>query len=161
MNIEIQSLKSGLTNKISINQELKVDKDLLKTTDLLDLKDVVVTGDISLSYNDYNLSLKVTGEMVLPCSLTLKPVNNPFIISIEGEYQELMADFGENTRKSENTLDIFPIIWENILVEIPMRVVSEDAETLKKGNGWNFIDDEKINNSPFEKLNELLDRKEV
>ena len=30
-----------------------------------------------------------------------------------------------------NTLDIFPIIWENILMEIPMKVVSEKAKDFK------------------------------
>ena len=130
MNIDIQKLKSGLVNKIEVNQELKVDKELLKTTDLIDLKNVLVTGDISLSYSDYHLSLNVAGEMILPCSLTLKPVNIPFNISIVGEYQELITDFLENTRKSENTLDIFPIIW--YLLERSVKQEEEKEEPIIK-----------------------------
>ncbi len=161
MQIEIQTLKSGIKDYIEVDNKIEFEDELLKTTDLLSLNDVKVKGTISLSYNDYYLSLDITGEMVLPCALTLKPVNVPFSIKIEDDYQKLIENIDEFVKKSENTLDIFPIIWENILMEIPMRVVSEKASPLREGNGWKFIDDEEINTSPFEKLNELLDRKEV
>ena len=40
----------------------------------------------------------------------------------------------------ENLLDIFPIVWENILMEVPMRVVSSDVSDVPlEGNGWKFI----------------------
>lgn len=162
MNISIQTLKSGLTDVVLVDQELCYQKDLLVNTDLLDLTDVKVEGEITSSYDDYDLNLKVKGMMVLPCALTLKPVSYPFSFLIQGNYQELMEELGEITKKNENTLDIFPIIWENILMEIPMRVVSEDADPIKEGNGWKLVtEDEKVRNSQFDKLNELLERKEV
>ena len=67
----------------------------------------------------------------------------------------------ENPEKyinSKNSLDILPIIWENILMEIPMRVVSEDAEDVAlSGDGWKFITgEEKTENSELSKLKDLL-----
>lgn len=161
MNIDIKTLKSGLKDYISIEEELIVDKENFKNTDLLDLKNVTVKGTIKNSYDDYYLDLKVEGVMILPCALTLVPTEYKFSFLIEGDYQELTEDI-ENTKKYENTLDIFPILWENILMEIPMRVVNENAEPLTKGDGWSIITgEEHLKNSQFDKLNELLERKEV
>ena len=57
---------------------------------------------------------------------------------------------GENNDNSleiiQNRLDIFPIIWQYILVDVPLRVLHPDAkEEKKEGNGWRLIteDDEK------------------
>ena len=66
----------------------------------------------------------------------------------------------ENARNFTNTLDIFPIIWENILMEIPMKVVSEEIDDVKtSGNGWRLITDEENSkdiNPELEKLKDLL-----
>ena len=67
---------------------------------------------------------------------------------------------GKKLKNIENSIDILPIIWENILIEIPMRVVSEGAEDLSlHGDGWELITEEKPkqeHNPELEKLKELL-----
>ena len=103
---------------------------------------------------EYQLDLNIKGEMILPCSLTLEPVNYPFDIKID----ENLDEFIENTKKTQKTIDILPIIWENILMEIPMKVVSPKAKNMKtKGDGWELITDSesKANNS-LAKLKDLL-----
>ena len=78
--------------------------------------------------------------MVLPCSISLKPTEYPFTIKIDDDIIEKEL---ENTRNSGNSIDIFPIIWENIVMEIPLKVVNDDLSDVKKeGNGWKFITDE-------------------
>ena len=96
--------------------------------------------------------------MIIPCALTLKPVEYPFSIKIEGDLEEIAEENPEKYINSKNSLDILPIIWENILMEIPMRVVSEDAEDITlSGDGWKFITgEEKTENSELSKLKELL-----
>lgn len=82
--------------------------------------------------------------MVLPCAITLKPVDYPFSIEFDKSLEEICEETTENLKKDENTLDILPIIWENILMEIPMKVVSKDANTSNlKGDGWEFVTNER------------------
>ena len=57
---------------------------------------------------------------------------------------------GENGEKSleiiQNSLEIFPIIWQYILVDVPLRVLHPDAkEESLEGDGWRLIteDDKK------------------
>lgn len=161
MNIDLLSLKSGISNRFEIHEPIVVDENLLKQTELLELKDAKVDGYVFLdSLGEYQLVLNIEGVMVLPCAVTLKPVSYPFHIEIEGNIQELMDEILENTKKVENSIDIFPIIWENILMEIPLRVVAEDAkEVTMAGEGWRFVTDTEskgTTNSELEKLKDLF-----
>jgi uncharacterized protein len=140
-------------------------QDEIKGTDLLKLDDVKVEGEIfKNSLGNIELNLDVEGVMVLACAITLKPVNYPFSIEISGEIEELMQNFEENQRNFQNSIDILPIIWENILMEIPMRVVSEEAKNSdinREGNGWKFVTEEEEKTSPLSELMDMLDDSEV
>ena len=119
---------------------------------------------IKNSLDNIELSLIVNGVMVLPCAITLKPVNYPFTIEINGQYEELLQEFDENSTNFQNTIDILPIIWENILMEIPMRVVSDevkDSEVNMKGDGWSFTTRDEDANSPLSELMDYIDDSEV
>ena len=155
MIFDITRLNNNIDKSIIVNEKYSFSKNELSGTDLLELNDVSIDGEIfKNSLGNIELSLEVNGVMVLPCAITLKPVNYPFNIEISGELDELME---ENSKKFQNTIDILPIIWENILMEIPMRVVSPDAEDLKlKGDGWRLITDEEETSSPLAELEDLL-----
>ena len=93
--------------------------------------------------------------MVLPCAITLKPTDYKFSVDINEKVEE-------NEENYTNTLDIFPIIWENILMEIPMRVVSPGAEDIKmSGDGWKLVTDDDVTSSPFAELADMLNDREV
>lgn len=161
MNIDLTNLKNRSMKKLMIHENLEINYDLLKDTELLDLKDVMVDGTIFLdSFDEYQISLEIHGTMILACAITLKPVSYPFHIEVEGNVEELMNEIDENVKKSENSIDIFPIIWENILMEIPLRVVAEDArEVTMAGEGWKFVSDtnkQGTTNSEFDKLKDLF-----
>ena len=60
----------------------------------------------------------------------------------------------------QNTIDILPILWQNIIVEIPLKVTTHEDVDLK-GDGWRLISEEdyekeRSQNSPFSNLEELL-----
>ncbi len=159
MNIDITRLKSGMVDEIEINEKVFFDENELKKVNIIKLDDVMVTGFITKSGNDdYFLNARVYGTMVLPCSLTLKPTNYKFETNIEGIIGEMLSEIGKNDKISTNTIDILPIIWENILVEIPMSVINEDDDKIKlKGEGWEVLTDEiKHSNPELEKLKDLL-----
>ncbi len=155
MNIDIRRLKSNVDSFIEVDEDVKIDKKLLEENNIIDIKDMKVTGTISNDYEEYYLNLSIKGTLVLPCSITLNPTDYPIDVKIEGNSQELYEEIKEFCQNDENTLDIFPIIWENILMEIPIRVVSNGAE-LKDGGNYKVITDDTPSSSPFDKLNELL-----
>ena len=140
--------------KIIVDTKVTFPKGILKKAGILSMDEVEVKGEITSDLGEYFLNISLKGKMVLPCSLTLEPVDYPFTLEIDENLNELM----ENFKKSQKTIDILPIIWENILMEIPMKVVSPKAKNMKtKGDGWELITDSesKANNS-LAKLKDLL-----
>ncbi len=162
MIIDITKLKSNIVDKIDIDEEVIVDSELLKETDIIELKDTLVKGFITKDdLNSYNLNVIISGTMVLPCSVSLKPTNYEFSCSIDENIEELLEELGKTLKNSENTIDIFPIIWENILMEIPMHIVNEDIHDVKlSGDGWRVIteveDDSESVNPELQKLKDLF-----
>ena len=144
----------NIKDEIKIDEEVTFPKEDLDKAKILDMKKVKVTGKIIPDLDDYQIDINIKGKMILPCSLTLEEVEYPFDINVI----ENLSEIDENYKKSEKTIDILPIIWENILMEIPMKVISPKSKDMKtKGDGWELITDskEKCNNS-LAKLKDLL-----
>ncbi len=159
MNIDITKLRSGIEDYITINETYTFSKEELKNSGILELNNIKINGEITKnSIDDYNINIIVEGIMVLPCSVTLKPVNYDFNINIEGNLIEMLSEFNENYENNQKTIDIFPIIWENILMEIPIRIVSDDISDVKtRGEGWELITEDKNPVNPnLAKLKDLL-----
>ena len=97
MNIDITKLKNSVVKVIEVDEIANFNEEDIKKADMLDLKDVKVTGQISKNNLDsYNVYLKVSGEMILTCAITLKPVNYPFNIEIDEIFSE---DASEMSKK--------------------------------------------------------------
>lgn len=159
MLIDLVRLKNDIDEYINIDFKYSFGEEFLKQTDLIKLDDVSIKGEITKnSLDDIELHLKIDGVMVLPCAITLKPVNYPFSIEFDKSLEEICEETTENLKKDENTLDILPIIWENILMEIPIRVVGDKNQNLQmEGDGWKLItEEEKKLNPELQKLKDLL-----
>lgn len=143
-----------LINLKDILGEVEFSKEDLIKANILDMDKVKVSGNVDLQNDEYYLYLNIKGKMVLPCSLTLEPVDYPFDINVE----ENLSELTENFKNDQKSIDILPIIWENILMEIPMKVISPKAKEMKtKGDGWELItDSENKGNQSLAKLKDLL-----
>ena len=144
----------NIKDEIKIDEEVTFPKEDLDKAKILDMKKVKVTGKIIPDLDDYQIDINIKGKMILPCSLTLEEVEYPFDINVI----ENLSEIDENYKKSEKTIDILPIIWENILMEIPMKVISPNAKNMKtKGDGWELItDSEEKGVNSLAKLKDLL-----
>ena len=159
MIIDITRLRSGIDKEVLVDLNYNFSQEQLKKLDISSLDDLNVTGKITLdALKEIYLEFTITGTMVIPCAITLKPVEYTFEVFIDGNLDEVQVDFEKNIKKNQNTLDIFPIIWENILMEVPMRVVSEDADDYEvSGDGWSYTtSDCEKGNSELSKLKDLL-----
>ena len=153
--IDITRLKSGIEEYTLIDLNYSFSKEELKNTNIIELNDMKINGYITQNRDNFHLKLDVKGTMVLPCSISLKPTNYDFNIEIDEDFDETLQ---ENLKNVANSIDIFQIIWENILMEIPLRVVNEDLSDVKtEGEGWQLITDKEERINPaLEKLKDLL-----
>ena len=143
MLIDLSKIMYSSSYKLEIDDSIIIEKEILENTDIKDISPVKVSGFIYDNDGEYELDISVSGEMILSCARTLKDVKYPFDININ----EIIDENNENSLQIiQNRLDIFPIIWQNILVDVPLRVLHPDAkEESLEGDGWRLIteDDKK------------------
>ena len=161
--MELNLVTLSNTGIIEYDEDFVVDQELIKSVNIISLKDLHVKGSIRLnSLSLLELDLVVTGIMILPDSVTSDPVEYPFTSKIEEEYDINDKNFLEYYEKSQNILDIMKILWENIVLEVPMRfTTTKDAHL--SGDGWSLGEDKNKDDNidpRLAKLSELLDRKE-
>lgn len=134
------------------------EKSIYQNTDIRDLKNLVVKGEINRDINqDYFLTLELTGTMILPDARSLEDVELPIRISIEEKITETNENIGEYFEKSKNTLDIMGILWENIVLEVPISI-SKNENTTIEGDGWELLEEKKESIDPrLAPLRKLLD----
>ena len=145
---------------VEYDTDFTIDCDLYQSVGILDLKNLHVKGNIQLnSASMLVFDLTVTGIMILPDSVTTLPVEYPFTSKIEEEFDINDENFLEYYQKTQNILDIMKILWENIVLEVPMRfTVTKDAHL--SGDGWSLGEDKNKDDQidpRLAKLAELLD----
>ena len=161
MNINMLELITNKKDEILINEDVVINDELLKESSIKKLDNVIFDGKIERIMDDeYCLNGTLSGIMILPDDVTLEDVEYKFSVEID-------ENFTDNDEKSENilkimqnTIDILPILWQNIIVEIPLKVTTHEDVDLK-GDGWRLISEEEFekersHNSPFSNLEELL-----
>lgn len=143
-------------NGLMINEMVDFDEAYFKNTDILELKQIKVNGSLKKNYEqDYELYLKVNGTMKIPDARTLNPIEYPFELEIEEKIDETNENIQEYLEKKKNILDIMGILWENIVLEVPISKTTGNLEELK-GDGWELVSekteimDPRL--SPLEKL---------
>ena len=139
--------------KIIIDNDVNISEELLKTSTIRRLNNVYFNGYIDRLIDDtYVLSGVLSGTMVLPDDITLEDYEYDFTSDIEEKIDETRINY-------QKTIDITLDLWQNILVEIPLRAVNEKNKDLTlKGDGWRLIseNDVKSINNPLSSLKDLL-----
>jgi uncharacterized protein len=142
--LDITRLQNRTLDELIYEDTISLDNNLYKETDIIRLSPINVHAVIRrITDSSYNMMLNIKGTMVLPCSITLKEVDYPFDINTEVKLSNDDEDFDEYVKIMQNNIDIISIIWQNIVLEIPLRVVSEDIDdSLTSGDGWKLIREE-------------------
>ena len=139
--------------KIIIDNDVNISEELLKTSTIRRLNNVHFNGYIDRLIDDtYVLSGVLSGTMVLPDDITLEDYEYDFTSDIEEKIDETRINY-------QKTIDITLDLWQNILVEIPLRAVNEKNKALTlKGDGCRLISEDDVNsiNNPLSSLKDLL-----
>ena len=106
-------------------------------TDILSVqnaKSVISITKIDMETFKFDYQIKV--DLTIACALTLEPVPLCLDFNVSETYSTYSSEEDEEIFPIEgNTIDTKSIVWSNILLNIPIRVVRDDAyEILKERN---------------------------
>ncbi len=117
--------------KLEIKETISIPKTYYKNSDIKKVSTVKVKGSINVEITEeIIINLIAKGTFTLKCALSLEEVFYDFNCNIEESIKE-------SDLKNQQELDILDLIWENIVLEVPIRVVKKGV-TLDKtsGDGW-------------------------
>ncbi len=101
-------------------------------------------GEYDVQAQRLYLYLHVTGIMTCPCDITFEDVDIPFdseadeIISFNKEDEENI----EILKPDGEYIEMLPIIFRQILLEVPIKVKKPGLIEYPKGDGWEVITEE-------------------
>ena len=156
MKIDLTNLITNLIDSINISEKVIVDESLIENSNIKRLENVVFNGKITKD-SDMNLELSgvISGNMVLPDDITLEDTDFEFKIDVLENVEQIC-------QLEKNTIDILDFLWQNILVEVPLKVQNPNRKDIKlEGDGWRLITEEELENrkyNPFSDLSTILDK---
>ena len=152
MKIELSKLYH--TQKIEIDELVNFED--LSGTSIKKLEDLLVKGYVKYNLSEeIELNLNVRGTMMLEDSITLEEIPYEIDFLIEETLEENNPEMEKYFKNNKNILDINEILWENIVLEVPISYTKNEGANLK-GDGWELNGDKQESESPFAKLNDLF-----
>ena len=143
---------------IVIDNVVSFGPEYIENTSIQKLENVKVNGRAYYSVtNEIVFDCKVEGSFVLLDALTLEPCDYPFSIEISEILSENASELNKNELK---TLDIMDILWQNIVLEVPISFRKNPDEKVEmSGEGWELVDEDKKKLDPrLAPLLELLEK---
>jgi len=150
MNIELDELFCHNTDKIIIDEDVLFTEEYT-SSDIQELKNVHFSGLIRES-SDTTIKLEgtLTGTMVMEDSISLEDVDYSFSCEIDENLDEILEN-------NQNTIDILEILWQNIVLEIPLKFTIVEDLSKYQGDGWKVISEDEIKrDNPFSILTENM-----
>lgn len=167
MKFTLAQIKKNAFNKpFPFSDEVNVSELEQLNNDIRKIDPVLVEGTCRMQGDQFFFKFTITGQMILPCARTLVDVPYPFEIHAEEIFSsspyynedddaEIHAIHGE-------VLDLMPYIKENILLEVPFRVFSDELDSdvlVQKGKDWEVLSEKptEVKIDPrFQKLESLF-----
>ena len=163
---------------INFNSVLEIKEKLIeRNKDVLDVKGIFVQGTISYDDGLYLLNYTLDYTITLPSSRSMLPVDvhqveevsEIFIEAVDIHAKEDLVRENLVLVLEEDYIDLEESAIDNILLTIPMQVLSQEeqnSDTMPSGNSWSVLTEEqydalqdkkKKENNPFSALNGLFE----
>ncbi len=130
-------------NELNIKKEVLIDEDFVfdieTSLGIKSIDKMHFTGKVYYNSSDeIMLTGNLFGDVILEDSVDL----SDYLLKIDVNIEEIIENY-------ENTLDINQVLWENIVLEVPIRATNKKISDIS-GNGWKVTDgsNEKENIDP-------------
>ena len=145
-------------NGIVIDDTVSFGEEYIKNTPIVRCDDIKVKGKAYYSVtNEIVFDCKVSGDLVLQDAMDLEEVNYPINLEIS---EILSENDDEKDQNQLKTLDIMDILWQNIVLEVPISFRKDPEKKYEmSGEGWELVDEESKKLDPrLAPLLELLEK---
>ena len=149
MKWQIAKLVKEAAMPIVINEEVDFSSLIERHPDIRALSKIQISGEgmVKVSEKRVIFKLALSGTMTLGCALTLDDVAYPFEIQTTEVFTWNVDDYDEASDEhlaTGNQVELAPIIWQHIFLEIPLKVVSDGAYEKLRAQGIEIESEEEF-----------------
>lgn len=168
MKWSLMELRKYKEEPLAISETFELAESLVnREKTILAVQPVKIDGFISTGKNEYLLHYRIQTILTLPSSRSLEPVEVPLDLSVDEVFmtrEQLASD--DDAIEEEiilldgETIDLIESIEDNILLAIPMQVLTKEEEQsseMPKGNGWEVISEADFVGKQQEKTENTID----
>ena len=131
MKWQIARLLKESTKKIQINEEVDFSDAVKRNPDIRSMTKVLVTGKGTIFATERRMvfDLTIKGDMTLGCALTLDDVIYPFEATLHPVFIWDSEKYDEDSEEYlvKDTIELASAIWQEIFIQIPLRIVKDGA----------------------------------
>lgn len=146
-------------NQIHFDEFVEFDKNTFKMNERLrDLHDIHVSGVgyFSSTSNEFEVELEITGIMECPCAITNESVDVPFDTCCHEVFSFVETDDVDVHVVKNEIIELIPVIFQLISLEVPLKVVKDGPIDYPKGNGWQIMSEEDYEKSKGSQIDPRL-----
>lgn len=103
---------------------------------------VTASGLWDGNQNVLRVHLDVSGVMVVPCAITDEDVLVEFKTEDDPVFSFGKTDDEEAIEVKGDTVELMPVVYPLIMMEIPLKVVKPSLKDYPKGDGWEVLTEE-------------------
>lgn len=144
----LSQLQKNRSKDLRIDEMVNVEEIKKQDPTIIDVSPMHVTGRADIDSAKVTFHLSINGHLILPCSRTLVDVNYP--INVETTETFLIKGFDDEFveevhQVKGDLIDLMPVIYEILLLEVPMQVFCEDNSeegAPQSGKDWEVIQEQ-------------------
>lgn len=156
MKWQIAKLLKQSTTEIEVNEEVDFSDAVKRNPDIRSMSKVLVTGKgiVSTTERKIEFDLTIKGEMTLACALTLDDVIYPFEAKLNPKFVWDANKYDEDSEDYlfKDTIELASAVWQEIFIQIPLRVVKEGAHEELARLGVEIVSEEELENEAKNKV---------
>ncbi|WP_416326120.1 YceD family protein [[Eubacterium] hominis] len=153
---ELLQAKDGVINiEDTISFEPEV---FAKMHQIRGLQDVTVSGNIHYDTESDRVfaDLDISGVMIVPCSITLEDVEYDFHTKSLEVFSFEKSDDEDVHEVKGDVVELLPVIFQLILMEVPLKVVKKGLKQYPKGDGWEVVKEEDYEKAKSDEIDPRL-----
>lgn len=122
------------------------------------LHDVTVSGNVHYDASSERVyaDLDIEGVMIVPCSITLEDVEYDFHTKSLEVFSFDKCEDGDIHEVKGDVVELLPVIFQLILMEVPLKVVKEGLKQYPKGEGWEVVKEEDYESAQKDEIDPRL-----
>lgn len=133
------------------------EEELAQMSEIIALENVhlIADGYLNEEETEVLVHLDLTGDMILPDSITNEPLRLPFVTESDEVYSFVPSE-DDGVRLVENEIDLKEAISDAIQLEVPLQVTQAAEDEYPEGDGWKVYSEAAYQQSRKEEIDPRL-----